>query len=428
MIAIPYGHGNLELAAPACSWELLTADTSSLSSLLDEGRIVLDAMENPIGSPHLSKLAKGRNNAVIIISDHTRPVPSQFIIPFMLNELRRGNPNIDITLLVATGFHRLTTQQELLDKLGQDIIENEKIVVHDSSDNSMLVDCGKLPSGAQLVVNRLAVETDLLLAEGFIEPHFFAGFSGGRKSVLPGVCSRTTVLGNHCAAFIDSEYAHTGILNGNPIHIDMLSACRIVGLEYIVNVILDEEKRIAAAFAGHPEHAHQAGCDELLRHCMAAPKQKGDIVITSNGGAPLDQNIYQAVKGLATAKSASAPGAVLIMCAECADGTGSDDLHEKLRDCNSPEELLEEIRTIPMDKTEPDQWQYQILARILKNHQVIFVTRPELKKAILDMKMQYANTLDEAVALALKLKGGYAHMVIIPDGIAIIVKGNSQAQ
>ena len=154
-------------------------------------------------------------------SDHTRPVPSRDILPNMLRELKEGNPNIAVTLLVATGFHRPTSSKELEEKLGREIMEQCKIVVHDCRDPERNVKIGTLPSGAPCVIDKIAVETDLLIAEGFIEPHFFAGFSGGRKSVLPGIADQVTVLGNHCSRFIDSPFARTGILDGNPIHSDM---------------------------------------------------------------------------------------------------------------------------------------------------------------------------------------------------------------
>ena len=150
-----------------------------------------------------------------------------------------------MTLLVATGFHRPSSAEELRQKLGDEVYEREKIVIHDSRDPARNVDIGVLPSGARCVIDRAAAETDLLVAEGFIEPHFFAGFSGGRKSVLPGVCDQVTVLGNHCARFIASPQARTGVLEGNPLHKDMLEACRLAKLAYIVNVLIDEEKKVA---------------------------------------------------------------------------------------------------------------------------------------------------------------------------------------
>ena len=256
-INIPYGHGeqSIEIRDPE---EMLLSDIQLLKACTDENRTVLEAMKAPIGSPTLTELAKGKKKAVLIISDHTRRVPSRVIIPHMLRELRAGSPEIDITLLVATGCHRGTKPEELEEKLGEEVFAQEKISVHDC-DASPLTEIGTLPSGAKLVVNSLVAEADLVVAEGFIEPHFFAGFSGGRKSILPGVCSRVTVLGNHCSSFINDSHSRTGVLEGNPINRDMEAAVRMGKLKYIVNVVINEDKKVVAAFAGDPVEAHHRG-------------------------------------------------------------------------------------------------------------------------------------------------------------------------
>ena len=228
---------------------VLTSSLHAYTPADGEEALVKAAMANPYGSEKLSALAKGKNKVVIIASDHTRPVPSKVIIPFMLAEIREGNPNADITILIATGCHRGTTKDELVAKFGEKIVNEEKIYVHDCEETDMLVNIGTLPSGGVCIVNRLAVEADLVVAEGFIEPHFFAGYSGGRKSVLPGICSKQTVLANHCAEFIHSPYARTGILENNPIHKDMIWAARAAKLTYIVNVVINEEKKVVYAVA-----------------------------------------------------------------------------------------------------------------------------------------------------------------------------------
>lgn len=419
-IKIPYGKTFQTLNIEE-GFELLESKIQELEAGADGGAIVRAAMDSPIGSPKLRELAAGKKNAVLIISDHTRPVPSKDIVPFMLEELRVGNPDIEITMLVATGCHRGTTPEELVHKLGEDIVSREHIVVHDC-DSSPLTDLGPLPSGARLVVNSLVAQAELVVSEGFIEPHFFAGYSGGRKSILPGVCSRVTVLGNHCAAFIDDPKARMGVIDGNPINRDMERAARMAKLAYIVNVVVNEAHEVVAAFAGDPIEAHHAGCAYLARYCEVEQKQKADIVITSNGGAPLDQNAYQAVKGLTTAADAAADGAALIICAECADGIGGDSFYKALSECAGPTELLEEIRRVPMDETVPDQWQYQILARILEKHHVYFVARKEMEEAVNAMKMEYAPTLEEAYARARALKGASSSVAVIPNGVSLIIK------
>ena len=417
MLKIPYGNTFIDFDE---------GDANVLRSKIDELKaegsgleIVKKAMANPIDSPRLCELAKGKKNCVIIISDHTRPVPSKDILPNMFAELKEGNPDIEITLLVSTGFHRPTTEAELRAKLGDEIYESSKIVVHDCFDPDSNTQIGILPSGAPCVIDKVAVETELLVSEGFIEPHFFAGFSGGRKSVLPGVCDKVTVLGNHCSKFIDSEFARTGVLDGNPLHTDMLAAAKFAKLAYIVNVVIDEDKKTVAAFAGNYVTAHRAGCDFLLSYAKVEPKP-ADIVITSNGGAPLDQNLYQCVKSMTAAEATCNPGGVIIECSYCADGHGGEGFYRSLKDCESAQAFYDQCMATPQEKTIPDQWESQILARVLIKHTVIMVTRPEIKTMVEDMKMKYAASLEEALEMAHAL--GKKSLSVIPNGISVIVK------
>lgn len=419
-IQMPYGHGTLPLSCAFSSWEVLSAHPDAAQAF-DQEELVRSAMAAPVESPPLEELAKDVPDAVIIISDHTRPVPSKVILPPILEALRRGNPQIRITLLVATGCHRETTAEELRGKLGDTIFNRETIVVHDCDDEENMVLLGTLPSGAPLRVNRIAAQASLLLAEGFIEPHFFAGFSGGRKSLLPGVCSRETVMTNHCAQLIDHPNARTGILDGNPIHTDMVAAARMANLRYIVNVLLDEHKQVFHAVAGDCVAAHREGCRRMEQVARVQPSRPGEIVITSNGGAPLDQNIYQVVKSLSTAEAAAAEGAAIIVCAACSDGIGGEQFYRAMHRCASPTALLQQIRRVPAKETVPDQWQYQILCRILEKHKVFFVTDPKLASVIEDMKMTYCQTLEEAVARA-KAHHLQGHTLIIPDGVSAIIK------
>ncbi|MDR3121263.1 MAG: nickel-dependent lactate racemase [Clostridiales bacterium] len=469
---LPYGAGAQTLTlGDGFDVEVLRslADLEPDERERDEDRIVLDAMANPAashtaygtqtaadgaplaadgcvstvngtqtaadgapvigGGPRLCELARGKRSAVVICSDHTRPVPSRRILPHMLRELRAGSPGIEITLLVATGLHRATSRDELAAKFGPEIFGRERIVIHDCADSSAMRRLGRLPSGAELAINRIAADTELLVAEGFIEPHFFAGFSGGRKSVLPGICAYETVLGNHCAQFIADPAARTGTLTGNPIHRDMLAAQRLAKLAYIVNVIIDGEKRVLRAFAGDPEAAHAAGCAALRALCSVKPSQSADIVITTNGGAPLDQNIYQAVKGMTAAEAVAAPGAVIVVAAACGDGTGGDSFYRMLRGCGDPARLLDEIGRVPMERTEPDQWQVQILARVLSKHKVILVCEPGARTFAREMKLLTAADADEAFSQANALwwaarttaPTARPRVTVIPNGVSVIV-------
>lgn len=420
LIQIPCGRGAVTAEIPESRLAgVFRAGTPEAAA--DPGAAVDAALDHPIGSVRLEELARGKKNAVIIASDHTRPVPSRILMPRLLERLRRGNPEIDVTILIATGFHRLTTRDELIAKFGEEIVRNERIAVHDSGDPAQLVEIGVLPSGGKLIVNRLAAETDLLLSEGFIEPHFFAGFSGGRKSVLPGVAARTTVLANHCAEFIASPNARTGVLADNPIHRDMLYAAKTAGLRFILNVVIDGGKRIVRAFAGAPEEAHAAGC-EFLRGVCRIEVPESEIVVTGNGGYPLDQNVYQSVKGMTAAEAVCRPGGVIVMVAGCADGHGGESFFRHLAEAESPGALLAEIARVPRDRTAPDQWEYQILARILSRFRVIVVSPEGDAEMLRAMKLIPAPDLPTALQQADEMTGGAAQIAVIPDGVSVICK------
>lgn len=399
---------------------VLESKAHHFKSDLSQEEIVKKALDHPIGSLPIETLVKGKKNMVIITSDHTRPVPSRITLPILLERIRGVNPTIDIKILIATGFHRPTTQEEMIDKFGKEIVENENIINHISQDLENLVEVGILPSGGKLWLNRLAMETELLIAEGFIEPHFFAGFSGGRKSILPGIAGAQTVLANHCSKFIANEYARTGILEENPIHRDMLYAAEKAKLAFILNVVIDAEKKIIQAFSGHSQLAHEEGCS-FVKNLSKVNKVKGDIVITSNGGYPLDQNIYQSVKGMTAAEACCKDGAVIIMITACNDGHGGESFYENMAQAESPKEVLEKVLKVPMEETAPDQWEFQILARILNEYKVIMVTdlcNPEMIK---NMHMEHAYSFKEALERAYQIKGRDAKIIVIPDGVSVII-------
>ncbi|MBP2655869.1 MAG: hypothetical protein H6Q73_3438 [Firmicutes bacterium] len=400
---------------------VLESKAHNYHAAAEQAEIVRQALQQPIGSPRLRDLAKGKRKIVIIASDHTRPVPSRIIAPLLLEEIRQGNPDADITFLIATGFHRSTTTEEMINKFGEKIVREEKIIVHDCRDVSGMKNIGTLPSGGSIIINKLALEADLLLAEGFIEPHFFAGFSGGRKSVLPGIVSKETVLANHCAKFIASDKARAGNLNGNPLHIDMLYAAKVAKLAFIVNVVIDADKKIIKAYAGDMEKAHNAGCLFVgeLASVKAVP---ADIVITSNGGYPLDQNIYQTVKGMSAAEATVKQGGVIIICSACNDGHGGEAFYKWFaEEAGGAQKVMDKIMKIEAAETIADQWEAQILARIQLKATVIIVTDCCDHKFIEAMHMKAAKTLPEAIDMAKSIAGEAATFTVIPDGVSVIV-------
>ena len=419
-ISVPYGRTRMEADVP--DDRLLGVFEAPIPSPApDPDAEVARALDAPIGSPRLEELAAGRRSAVVILSDHTRPVPSRHLVPALLGRLRRGNPAIDVTLLVATGCHRATRREELVEKLGEEVVANERIVLHDSTDEASLVDAGVLPSGGRLRLNRLALETDLLLSEGFIEPHFFAGFSGGRKSVLPGIASRATVMYNHNAGFIAHSRARTGVLEGNPIHEDMLFAARAAKLAFVVNVVIDAAHEPIFSVAGDCEAAHKAGREFLLSKCMA-DAIPADIAVTTNGGYPLDQNIYQAVKGMTAAEATVREGGVIVMFAKSSDGHGGASFHRTFRDEPDLERMMRTFLSRRPEETVVDQWQSQILARVLLKARVVYVSDCD-DQLVRDLHMIPAHGAAEAMEIAKSLVGKPDwQAVVIPDGVSVIVR------
>lgn len=418
-IPIPYYTSTLALHVEEENLKaVLTAKMHGFHAEKSQEQLVLDALKHPVGSPRLRTLAEGKRKIVIVTSDHTRAVPSKITLPLLLKEIRSGNPDADITILIATGLHRPTTEEEQRRMFGDEIVDHEKIAINNAFAPEQFVELCTLPSGAVFQVNRLAAECDLLVTEGFVEPHFFAGFSGGRKSILPGICSERTVNENHSYKAVSHPRSNSGMLKDNPIHADMLCAAKAVNVQFIFNVALDGEKKIVAAWAGDLEKAHEAGV-AFIRQWSQCPVVTGDIVITSNGGYPLDQNLYQSPKAMATAEACAGEDGVIIMCCSCCDGMGGAHFGQLIQR-GTPDEIDRYLSSIPPEKTIPEQWCTQVCVRVLRKHPVILVTtflsHDEVRKA----NMIPASTPDEALEIAYRLKGEQASVVVIPDGVSVL--------
>ncbi|MHC1691455.1 MAG: nickel-dependent lactate racemase [Sphaerochaetaceae bacterium] len=421
-IFLPYDKGLAELKiANERLAGILTVPTvdKTLEKENTEAAIVRQSLINPIQSKRLRDLSIGKNNIVIITSDHTRSVPSAITLPLLLAEIREGNPQADITIIVATGLHRGMTHQEMEAKFGAQLVAHERIVNHDAYNPDNFINLGVLPSGSKCEINRIAVEADLLIAEGFIEPHFFAGFSGGRKSILPGIASQDCVNINHSAKAIQDARSITGMLDGNPIHQDMITAARMAKLAFILNVLLDEKKHIVAAYCGDVDAAHREGARKLVEN-SGVDAIKADIVVTTNGGYPLDQNLYQCPKGLSSAIACANDGAVLILVAACTDGLGGENFGHMMQS-GTPDQLMERILATPPEKTISEQWCVQRFAEALQKHPIILVST--LAREVVEaMGFMYASTSGDALREAYRLKGPCAKVTVIPDGVSVIVR------
>ncbi|MFT9189810.1 MAG: nickel-dependent lactate racemase [Liquorilactobacillus sp.] len=424
-VKLPYDRGTITAKIDENNFAgSLVSEAATYHAKYSEQELVERSLDSPIASLKLEELAKGKKDIVIISSDHTRPVPSKIITPILLRRIRSAAPTARIRILVATGFHRPSTTEELINKYGKEIVDNEEIVMHYSQRDEDMVKVGKLPSGGDLIINKVAAEADLLISEGFIESHFFAGFSGGRKAVLPGVSSYKTIMANHSGEFISDKHSRTGNLNHNLIHEDMVYAAKTAKLAFILNVVLDEDKKIIGSFAGDLEKAHKKGTD-FVESLSEVDAIESDITISTNGGFPLDQNIYQAVKGMTAAEATNKIGGTIVMVAGCRDGHGGEGFYHNIADVADPKEFLDKAINTPRLETVPDQWTSQILARILVNHHVIFVSDLVAPELITNMHMELATSLEDAMKSAYEREGEKAKVVVIPDGLGVIVKGKN---
>lgn len=375
------------------------------------------ALSNPISSKSLGELAEKASKILVISSDNTRPVPSKITLPKLVKRIKRSSPQASVRLLVATGLHEWSPSgSELREKFGEALDHLDEVIIHSAKKDDSLVNLGPLSTGNTLYVNILLKESDLVISEGYIEGHFFAGFTGGPKSILPGVSGVETIMNNHSPRNIDHPNARCGIAEGNPIYEEMMEAARLAKLRFILNVVLDGSKRMISAFAGDPIEAHRSGRVFVLKCCGVKPVP-GDIVITSNGGYPLDRNLYQLVKGISNGALTAKEGGVIIACGECMDGVGHQGFYEMLASSSSPSEFLRRLRAGEIWREA--QWEAQVLAKVLERFRVIVVSRGVDSKTVESMHMKHAKTLKEGLEIALSLNPR-GKITLMPDGPSAI--------
>lgn len=382
--------------------------------------VIRQKLQSPDFGESLGKLVIGKKTVAIAHTDITRATPNHIIIPVLIKELLHlGIDKKDITLVNMTGSHRPQTKAELESMLTKEVVDNYTCIQHDSFDYSTMTFVGNMSDGHPLYINSRFYNADLKIATGFIEPHFFAGFSGGPKAILPGISDIKSIMHNHNAQRIASEKATWAITEGNPVWENIREGARLVNPDLLVNVALNTEEKISAVFAGAWENTHQKGYLFVKEHAMQKVNQPYDIVITTNSGYPLDMNLYQAVKGMSTAAQIVKDGGTIIIAAECSDGIpyGSH-YHQILKRGTTPSALFDLI--INNKETEPEQWQVQIQTRIQKRADVYLYSNlsdKEVEEAMLKPCHDIAKIVEE--------KGG--SVAILPKGpqtIPYLVKGN----
>lgn len=356
-IKLAYGKGEIELGVPG---NAVVIEPRHLEGVKDEHGLVKEALLRPVGSPALRSMVKATDIVAIVISDITRPTPNHKLIPWLIEELDHI-PKDNFIIINGLGSHRANTREELVQMLGQEVVDSIKIVNHDAFNDDELVMVGRNSYGSDVYLNKTYVNADFKIVTGFIEPHFFAGFSGGPKGINPGVAGIKTILDFHNAEMIGHPNTTWGLIEGNILQDAATQNCLMAKPDFMLNVTLNGNKEITNVFAGDVIEAHRAGCEFVKEHAMYAVPEPFDIVITTNSGYPLDQNLYQTVKGMSAAAQIVKQGGSIISASECSDGVPNHGNYAKILQMRStPQELLDMI-------CEPgfrlfDQWQVQVQA------------------------------------------------------------------
>jgi nickel-dependent lactate racemase len=412
-VRLAYGSNGLEVDLPADRTTVV--EPRHLSVPTPPRRLVRDALRNPVAGPPLREVVQPGQRVAISICDGTRPQPRELMLGEVFAELDGIVRPDDVTIMVATGTHRGNTRDELLAMLGADILGTYRVVNHDARDDSTLVWRGRHGNDVPVRLARDWVEADVRITTGFVEPHFFAGFSGGPKLVAPGLAALETVLTLHDARRIGDPRATWGICEGNPVHDDVRAIAAATGVDFACDVILDRDQRVVAAFGGEVLAMHAVAREEARRVAMVPVDGLFDVVVTTNAGHPLDQNLYQAVKGMSAAATIVRPGGRIVCAAECRDGfPDHGSFREVLASADSPRALLDSIAA--REQTVPDQWQVQVLARVLDRAQVAvhtdFLDADDLRSAHLLPCVDVRAGVDEALAAA----GPEARVCVLPEG------------
>lgn len=410
---LPCGRERRVLRVPeAAAGRVRVLAAAPVEPLADPSAALAALLEDPIGTPALAALAAGRRSACVVVSDRTRPVPNPVLLPPLLGVLEAaGVPREAVTLLVATGMHPPTRGADLEALLGPDLVRRYRVVNHDCRDSGAL---GRVATieGHPIEINRRYLEADLKVLTGLIEPHAYAGFSGGAKAIAPGLASFRTVEFLHSYALLARPGVALGRVEGNPFREHLDRVCAAAGADFLVNAVIDRGRRVAGWFAGHPRAAFLAGCDLAARHRIVPIDRPADLVVTTGGGHPLDQSLYQASKGLVTARTMVRPGGVVLLVAGCAEGLGGVGFGRVLREAGSPAGFR--ARYADPARFAEDQWAAQAYFRTLEHASKVLLCSPGLgREEAAAVGLELVDDLDRTVA---DLLTGGKTALLAPDG------------
>jgi nickel-dependent lactate racemase len=416
-VDLNYGRQGLKINLPE------TADvlrTHFQPGIPDEAGAIRQALQKPIASPPLASLVKPGDRVIVVHTDITRATPNDRILPVLLDELLAAGIHArDITLLNGLGTHRRQTDAELRIMLGDQIVDRYHCLQHDCYDDSNLVSLGETSLGNPVRINRHYIESDVRIITGFIEPHFFAGFSGGPKAILPSLAGRESVFSNHGLEMIAHPQAAWGVTEGNPLWEEMRDVAVGTRPTFLLNVALNTQQEITAVFAGDMLAAHTQGCAYVKQNAMVAVDAPYDIVVTTNSGYPLDQNLYQSVKGMSAASQVVRDGGAIIIATACEDGLPDHGLYaELLAEAGSPQGILEMISKPGFSVQ--DQWQVQVQAQI-QLHADVYVysdglSDDQIRQALFLPCQDVEATLERLQASL----GSQVRICVMPEGPQLI--------
>ena len=379
-------------------------------------------IQSPIGSPPLSEFARGKTTACIVISDITRPVPNAAILPPILEILEASGIRREATtILIGTGIHRPNEGDELITLLGPDIPKHYKIINHMGRDLDSHEYFGETPIyKAPIYVDREYLKADLRIVTGLIEPHFMAGFSGGGKGIMPGICALETVKVLHGPDAMAHEKAVEGIIEGNPVHEEILHVARIARVDFIINVTLNERREITGIFAGDLEDAHDEGINFMRTQCLSTVDEPVDAVITTAAGFPLDLTFYQTIKGMTAAAGILSQDGVVIIASKCREGIGSPEFTRLILDTNSIDDFLAAIRKPGYFVL--DQWQFQKFCTVIKNHEVWLYSDGIDRKTQAELFVTPLESIEKGIFGVIERFGKNARIAVIPEGPYVLAQ------
>ncbi|MCL4192793.1 MAG: nickel-dependent lactate racemase [Thermoguttaceae bacterium] len=419
-VHLEYGRSGLEVELPDRN-VVKCLGYRPAAPVPDPTAAIQEVLSRPTGTRPLADLARGRQSACVVISDVTRPVPNAVLLPPILAVLEaNGIPRDRIVILVATGLHRPNVGDELVEMVGRDVADGYRIENHHGCERDEHVHLGESPRGVPIWIDRRYVEADLKITTGLIEPHFMAGFSGGRKLVCPGIAGIETVRAWHSPRFLEHPSARSGSIDGNPVHEENTWIARRAGCDFIVNVVIDADRRILKVVAGDMEAAWLEGVEYVRRLVRDTVAEPVDIVVTSSAGYPLDTTYYQSVKGMVAAMEIVKPGGTVIVAASMSEGIGSKPFQSLFDAHASLDDFCREIAN--PEYFVMDQWQLEMLAKIRRKAVVKAVTDGLPPEVLRRLFVEPAASVEAAVADALADHGPDATIAVIPKGPYVIAE------